>query len=28
VLGEALTPRRILACMVVVVGAVCIGYTS
>ena len=26
VLGEALTPRRILACMVVVVGAVCIGY--
>jgi drug/metabolite transporter (DMT)-like permease len=28
VLGEALTPRRILACMVVVVGAVCIGYAS
>jgi drug/metabolite transporter (DMT)-like permease len=28
VLGEALTPRRILACMVVAVGAVCIGYAS
>jgi drug/metabolite transporter (DMT)-like permease len=28
VLGEALTPRRILACMVVALGAVCIGYAS
>jgi drug/metabolite transporter (DMT)-like permease len=28
VLGEALTPRRILACMVVTLGAVCIGYAS
>jgi len=28
VLGEALTPRRILACIVVTLGAVCIGYAS
>jgi drug/metabolite transporter (DMT)-like permease len=28
VLGEALTPRRILACLVVTLGAVCIGYAS
>ena len=28
VLGEALTPRRILACVVVTLGAVCIGYAS
>ena len=28
VLGEALTPRRILACIVVALGAVCIGYAS
>jgi len=28
VLGEALTPRRILACTVVALGAVCIGYAS
>jgi drug/metabolite transporter (DMT)-like permease len=28
VLGEALTLRRILACMIVALGAVCIGYAS
>jgi len=28
VLGEALTPRRILACIIVALGAVCIGYAS